>query len=267
MLVVAPQGGLCNRLRVLLSALHALRAVPGCGGVRVCWRAERECGARFEDLFEPPAEGRMHIGGCPYWLRPVCRKNLHLPALLRTPRFGFAQRTNFHASREDIGHLLARHRRLYVSTCYPLLDYPPAIAAELRLTPALEARVEELARQFDAHTVGLHIRRTDHRQSIARSTDAAFDKAIRQTLARDPLTRFYLATDSRETKRRLTGRYGDRILTADAPLGRDSRAGVEAAAVDLFALARTARIYGSWYSSFTDMAAEIGGLEKHVITQ
>ena len=266
MLVVALQGGLCNRLRVLLSALHTLHTAPVAGGLRLCWQVSDECGARFEDIFEPLDEARMRIGPCPYWLRPVCRQNLHVPALLRAVRFD-AQYTNFHPSENDLRELLGRFRRIYVSTCYPLLDYPPALGSALHLRPALEERVERLVRQFDRHTAGLHIRRTDHRPSIARSTDEAFSAAIDRILRHEPRTRFFLATDSPETKERFTARYGDRILTAPAPLERDSRRGIEAAAVDLFALARTARLYGSWYPSFTDMAAEIGGIEKHVITQ
>ena len=273
MLVVTPQGGLCNRLRVVLSALHVLRSAPAAAPLRICWRRAEECGARFEDLFEPLDTAQIHIGECPFYLRPVTRYNLHLPALLRLTRFD-CQRKNFHASREDIFQLLCRRKqstskrnRLYISTCYPLTDYPADISTALRLRPALQARVDRLADRFDSRTIGLHIRRTDHRESIRCSTDEAFFRAIDETVARTPEANFFLATDCADTKHRLLQRYGRRIFTHDAPLSRANREGVEAATVDLFTLARTSRLYGSWYSSFTDMAAEIGGIEKHIITQ
>lgn len=50
-LTLVPLGGLCNRLRALLSARslvdhdHELR-------VRVVWDANRDCAARYGDLFE-----------------------------------------------------------------------------------------------------------------------------------------------------------------------------------------------------------------------
>lgn len=266
MLVVAPQGGLCNRLRVMLSALHTVRSTPEPVPLRICWRNTGECGARFESIFEPLVHPQIHIGNCPYWLRPVSRHNLHIPALLRTPYFD-CQRKNFHPSQENIFDLLRRHRNIYISTCYPLTGYPAAICSELRLRTDLQSRVESLSRQFDNHTIGLHIRRTDHSESKRRSTDQAFFQAIDETISREPSVRFFLATDCAETKNRMLQRYGDRIFVHDAPLSRTSRAGIQAAAVDLFTLARTSRLYGSWYSSFTDMAAEIGGIEKQVITQ
>ncbi|MCH5181522.1 MAG: hypothetical protein J1F06_02730 [Prevotellaceae bacterium] len=266
MLIIVPQGGLCNRLRVVLSALHVLRSAPTAAPLRICWRRADECGARFEDLFEPFSESQIHISGCPFHLRPVTRRNLHLPALWRTIDFDYQQK-NFHASCENIFELLNKWRRLYISTCYPLTDYPVNICTALRLRPALQERVDRLADRFDSHTIGLHIRRTDHRESIRRSTDKAFFRAIDETIARTPETNFFLATDCADTKHRLLQCYGRRIFTHDAPLSRDNREGVEAAAVDLFTLARTSRLYGSWYSSFTDMAAEIGSIEKNVITR
>ena len=60
MLTLVPQGGLCNRLRVVLSAVQA--KMSGAGPVRVEWGKDAECGAWFEgnDIF-----GKKNMGSKP----------------------------------------------------------------------------------------------------------------------------------------------------------------------------------------------------------
>ena len=77
-----------------------------------------------------------------------------------------------------------------------------------------------------------------------------------------PDVRFFLATDDAEIKRRLLDRFGeDRIITARMELRRDSQEGMKGAVLDLFALSRTEKIIGSYYSSYSEIAAELGGIE------
>ena len=72
-LTVVPQGGLCNRLRVALSALSAF---PDC---EVEWGRDKACYAYFDELFQP-LKGVVRLR---WWNVPQTRRNLHIPALLR----------------------------------------------------------------------------------------------------------------------------------------------------------------------------------------
>ena len=72
-LTVVPQGGLCNRLRVALSALSAF---PDC---EVEWGSDKACYAYFDELFQP-LKGVVRRR---WWNVPQTRRNLHIPALLR----------------------------------------------------------------------------------------------------------------------------------------------------------------------------------------
>lgn len=145
-LTVAVQGGLCNRLRVVLSALFFSETSQS--KVRLVWSKNQECFAHFEELFEPLQSEAFCIIPGQWWLTPVTRFNLHLPALLRLPFFD-GQQKNFDP-------------RLYLSTGYSLLDYPPAIAQRLRPVYALQQRIDAIVSRFTPHTIGIHIRRTDN---------------------------------------------------------------------------------------------------------
>ena len=81
-LTVVPQGGLCNRLRVMLSALSLSRRNDDLY-VRVEWAKNAECLAEFGELFEPFSDSHFSITPRRWWHVPSMRSNLHLPTLWR----------------------------------------------------------------------------------------------------------------------------------------------------------------------------------------
>ena len=266
-LVVVAQGGLCNRLRVVLSVLAFARG-RGDVACEVVWNATRECRARFDELFEPVEAPSFCIREGRWAERPVTRANLHLPGLLRSLAFD-ARRKNYRLDAADgLQKLTDGHRRVYVSTCYQLGAYAAAELAALRLRLSLQQRVEQLCAAFGERTVGVHIRRTDHRVAIEASPVAAFLTAMDRELTERPDTAFFVATDDEEVKSRLCSRYAGRIMVQPiAENRRDSLAGMESAVVDLWTLARTQKILGSYWSSFTDTAAELGHVPLEIIRQ
>ena len=78
-----------------------------------------------------------------------------------------------------------------------------------------------------------------------------------RALKADPEANFFLATDDAALKRELIAKYGNRIITQQAPVSRSSIEGMRDAVVDLWCLASASRIIGSYWSSFTDTAAEL----------
>ena len=70
-----------------------------------------------------------------------------------------------------------------------------------------------------------------------------------------------LATDDQGVKAELTAEFGSRVITAAAAASRSSADGIRGGLADMYTLARTQRIYGSAGSSFSPMAARIGGVE------
>lgn len=225
-MTLIPIGGLCNRLRAILSVAENGESV------KVLWHANRECAAKWEELFAPMQFSNITMEACPMRHRPSLwrlrmNKYLHLPQ---------------------------------VYSGLPLREYDAALVQRIQPLPALMQRVETLAQVFTSHTIGLHIRRTDNRQAIAVSTDEAFRRRIDALIEEDPEATFFLATDDDGLRRELVSTYAPRITCQDIPAERHTLQGMQAAVVDLWTLARTGRIIGSHWSSFSSTAAEIGGI-------
>jgi len=265
-LTVVPQGGLCNRLRVILSALYLSRGMRE-GFVCVEWAENRECSARFSDLFEPFEEEFFRVQPLQWKNIPPMRRNLHVQELLR--RFFYdRQFVNYSYLQEPdlLTASLQKAAKVYVSTCYEIAPFPSSLFRTLRLQRELESEVEELTAGFGDHMVGVHIRRTDNKQSRSVSTDDDFRKAMTREIEAQPGTLFFLATDDLELKMALQEEFPGRILRQHiADVRRDTLGGMRQAVVDLFCLSRTHKILGSYYSSFSETAAEIGNLPLEVV--
>ena len=168
----------------------------------------------------------------------------------------------------DAGQWLAGHSRAYITTCYPFHPSPTSLYAALfRPVEAIERLVRTYTERFSAHTVGIHIRRTDNAMSIAHSPLSLFIQAMERELEAHPDTTFFVASDSEADKHTLRTHFGPRILTSSAPADRNSKAGMQQGAVDLFTLSRTDKIFGSCYSSFSEVAAMLRSIPYHRIQQ
>jgi len=257
-LIVVPVGGLCNRLRVVLSALHLHGELDR--PVRIEWASEAECRAHFDDLFLPIDRARFRVTHRRWWNRPAARGNGYIPALWRTLLYGRQctyYRPGLHG---DVPALVRGGKRVYLSSCFALCDYPPALTGVLRPRPDLQARIDRLTSTFPPHIVGVHVRRTDHAVAMSRSTPEKFRRAMEEEIRRAPDVRFYLSTDDEQLKRDWLAAWPRRIITRPGAASRDTLTGMREAVVDLWGLAATRKVLGSFYSSFSGTAAEIGGI-------
>ena len=145
-------------------------------------------------------------------------------------------------------------------------DFPDELYRQL-FQPVKEVmnEVNHFRDQFSDHTIGLHIRRTDHQQSIANSPDYLFFEKVEQEIACHADTKVFLATDNNEVKAAFCERFGDRVLFPKEEARRDSISGIRGGLVDMYTLAVTGKIYGSAGSTFSPMAAKIGGCEIEVL--
>lgn len=257
-LTVSAQGGLCNRLRVLLGALaiSEQEKIP----TKLVWRPDWQCDAYFDELFEPVDSRWLEIVEGNFFDRPSSHKELYLPQILRLPFYG-RQIKLYHPERHgDLVEIVKRNRRVYINTGYHIHNYTSEHIARLRPRSELQEQIEATVANFPENVIGVHVRRTDNQWSTAVSTDEAFVEAMN----RYPEAKFYVATDDEAVKWRLREAFKDRIFTRETDARRDNASSLGEAVVDLFCLSRTRRIIGSFWSSFTDMAAEIGGIPLEV---
>jgi hypothetical protein len=285
LVAVRPLGGLCNRLRVI-SSFQVLAHYTG-RELRVCWRPssgfsdedlselfenefERVDASEFDELCEdalclhdaitPGSEGERIWHGDP-------------GAGMRDVLDADAQPVIAYRGLFALDGLVGRAAATKLPASFPA-DY----LAELRTwRPAAPLRrvVDELAVDFDHHTVGVHARRGDAvmhdrlGRYFRQSSDAEFFARMDRILRDDSSTTFFLATDSAETEARFRERYGSGLRTHSgkrfvASLPAQPKENQRDAVIDLFTLARTGRVLGTCYSSFSRVAADLGDVPLEV---
>ena len=110
--------------------------------------------------------------------------------------------------------------------------------------------------------VGVHIRRTDNKKAIQFSPSNDF-WAVMSKYPDD--THFYVSSDSEEERREAERRFPGRILKGAQLGSRNSPIGCYNAMVDLYCLSRCSQLIGSYYSSFSEIAAGLGGIPLMVV--
>lgn len=116
------------------------------------------------------------------------------------------------------------------------------------------------------NTIGLHIRRTDHLKSIETSTDEKIIQLIDSLIMENPNCNFFLSTDCNKTKQNLLKRYKNGItVNQNLTYERNNKKSIQYAVLDLFCISKTERIHGSFFSTFSQVAADIGNIENIVI--
>ena len=234
---------------------------------RIVWQALWDCRAWFDELFEP-TDLISIVRPTPFF-RLGIRRNLYIPRLPRLPRLlcGYCERMlEYHIPDEEFCCLAEQHEKLYVITCYSHYPYPVETMRSLfRPLPHLQERIGEVTSRFTERSLGVHIRRTDNTRSIENSPLSAFRAAIDKEIDEGRADLIYLATDSEDVKHYMRSAYGSRVIYATSKAERGTLSGMEDAVVELWTLAQAGRIFGSYWSSFSDTAAELFGRPLHIV--
>lgn len=262
MITIRPSSGLCNRLRAIASGIRLAREcheqlridwyycpikrwAPALGMAIPYWR-----------LFDEPNEFKVvnHL-----------RVKYELPWDKRRYRSGdadiFAEKHSEEFVKKCLSGCNDTVKRFW--TCfnfYPCNDY-----SWLRPREKICKMVDEGSRDFGSDTLGVHIRRTDNSWSIGNSPLRLFTEKIEQEIELNKSVKIFLATDSEETKQELLQRYGKNIITRFNVSPRYTLRGEVDGLVDLLLLSRTKKVYGSFTSSFSDLAAQIGQIPIEIL--
>ena len=130
-----------------------------------------------------------------------------------------------------------------------------------------QKKIDEINANFENfRKIGVHIRRTDNEWAIKNSPEELFFDAISKEIAHDNNCKIYLATDDNSLKKVFKDRFSEKVITNDnCVIERTSIEGMRQGVVDLFLLATSNIIYGSFWSSFSEEAAKIGKCELKII--
>lgn len=249
LLVVEALGGLCNRLRALVTGAEWAREHER--RYAVVWRTGGYFEARMEDLITnrfpqiPPLVGRglAMLGG---GYTEDTRLGSHLRCRLLVTRTG--------------NQLLHRNGEMIHEG--PLLR---------TLTPSLPVRqrVQSLG-SWTAPVVGVMIRAHPlaHQKTREASPPSWFYRRMHEMRTADPGVRFFLSTDLPSVSSEVHARFPD-VLELPKPAPYNSRDALQDSMADLYLLSGCTYILGSYWSSFSECARGLaghGGYETSVDT-
>ncbi|MGN8799317.1 hypothetical protein ACTNCH_02550 [Candidatus Merdisoma sp. HCP28S3_D10] len=224
----------------------------------ILWYLNPELNCTFEDLFLPLHEPDITLIN----IRSLKDPRKLYYQLSASQRFGNEDILNnkTDGTLNDAFYQTLK-KRVYIFTWehfYPSKDY--SLYAP---TAALRERIDAFTKDFAPRCVGVHIRRTDNAVSMGKSTTDQFIALMEQELLTHPETRFFLATDDQSEEDLLRSRFPGKIISNQSrTIDRNSVAGMHDALLDLYCLAASDKIIGSYWSSFTDTAADMRGIEK-----
>jgi hypothetical protein len=284
-LIVRPRGGLGNRMQVITSfqilAKYSGRSFELCWGPSQSW-SDEDLGDLFEndfprvplDEFESYSDDGLDLHNAGRIVTHAKRNTWEwregsgMHQVFDLAAFPVVTYSGYHRS---IWHLRDRAARARLFPNFEA-DYQ-ATLKEWSPVPSIRAEVERLSASFGPHTVGVHIRRgdawdypsTSPASRVRLSTDAAFMARMDAELEAEPHTNFFLATDSAATEKRFRERYGEAVMVNHdkrfvPSVPQQPKDNQRDAVIDMFALARTQKILANNYSTFSPMAAKIGGI-------
>jgi hypothetical protein len=273
MIYIETTGGLANRMRALASGISISKELDT---ELVCiWVENSELNASFEQIFEKikGVDFRTKSKKLSY-LKFSNQANLYKRILAKIINkliginFYLKEKDILKLSSEDrrefIINAVKKHKRVYLKTC----EQYGSIDNELKyFKPIKEINelINTVSWKFSLNTIGVHIRRSDHTVSIQNSPTSLFIEKIAQNIRLNSDVNFFLSTDDPGVEQELKALFGDKIICFEKVLSRDSLIGIQHALVDMYCLSKCSMIYGSYWSSFSALAAQLTQIKLEIL--
>lgn len=261
---LVPLSGLGNRMRAIASSIAVVKkySVP----MDIYWHREPGFNAPFLSLFE-----KITLPGISfhdYSIKDLFRYNIprklnfHLPEFLRksnqeifiSNECGFLEDKILNSGAGEI--ILATGGEQ--TEFYSIRDLFSPVQE-------IENIIESVGRDFPEKTVGCHIRRTDNDLSVKISSNDKFYKVLDELFISDDSVKVFLCSDDVELKEKFRNKYGDKIITYKSVIDRNKKTGIRDAVIEMFLLSQTNYILGSYWSSFSEVSAVLGGKELKIV--
>jgi len=282
-LLVIPLAGLGNRMRVLSSCIQLAKRENRI--LWVVWPVNSDLGCDITDIFESIG---MEYSVPPKWIRYLLVNFYRTGAIKRFYRFYklFSQLffSNSIFDRDIIDDASANPLKavkwnseascILVATClafheqdtgsdvatYLKNEVNRELFKSFRFTDYLINEVNREYGKMGKPYIGIHVRRTDHADIIKNNPYESYLDKINKFLLEDPDQKFFLATDSDETKKYFLNKYFDKFYTVGYKLGRSDLEGIYGGVIELLLLANSKKIICSIISSYSNTAVLIGDI-------
>jgi hypothetical protein len=267
--IIRPSAGLTNRLRAIESGLSLAKELKL--PVEINWLIDAQMVAKFEDLFVLPKDLFSISYSAKYsYIKSSFFKNPLKRFISKA--ISKCQGIPISFSEIDVVNLVwtqrinlleaCKNKTSYFYTCQRFFPFHYNYSW-VDPVPVIQEKLNVIHLQFQRKkVVGIHIRRSDHEVSINQSPDELFINAIENELIVEPKTIFFLATDSKETEQLFINKYGnEKIVVNKKKFGRESVEATQDSVVDLFALSFCSKLYCSYWSSFSETASILSGVQ------
>lgn len=257
-LFLVPSGGICNRLRCIIGASKLANMQNR--KLIIFWLMKPELNARFDSLFNT----------IPYKVFNFYPDSFKYRCFRK---FIFSFFTPISITDKDLIKSNKRmddkwieeveNKNIFLHTCYSVIQ--DTDFSMFHITNNLK---EKIKINLKEKPIGIHIRRTDNKQSILFSPTHLFLEKIENEITNNPKQKFFLATDDIEEENLIKTQYPNNILTyKKRSLDRNKPEGIEDAVIDLYILSQCKYILASYYSSFSDIASYWGNIQKIVMKE
>ncbi len=275
MIILEARAGLGNRMYSIASTYYLAR-VSG-QKLTVLWDIDDSLGARADALFRLPEDIQIiYTTGLSLKRAPL----RHIKSMRFKQKYKLAASTvmtsvsilTLMRYADGLSYLIdlaGRPEDLYIESYYCFLPQEDDQSPYFRIFTPSDTVMQKAMPVFDnlrPDTVGLHIRRTDHADAIARGPLKAFINRIDRCLQNAPSSTFYLATDDPDTQRQLLAAYpAQMIVNPSTQFTRKSSDGIIDAYIDILCLSKCAKIIGSYGSSFSQIASKLRHIPLEIV--
>ncbi len=270
-IILYPKGGLANRMRTIDSAVNLFDGRSD--KLRIYWIRNNGLNCNFQHIFKQisfikDSNSSSHFLDIFFYLRRrfgIFRQALKL--LKKIHLFEIFSETDNEALSVFAQNKIPRYCFLIIrsySSFYPREKFNSEL---FYLQPEVEERVKRETEKFDENTIGVHIRRTDNIKSISNSPLESFEVRMLSEVDKCPKTTFYIASDDQAIKNYFMNHstLKDKVILSKGCLNRNTKEGIIQAAIEMYALAKSKKILGSYWSSFSGIAARLGNIKLEVV--
>ena len=272
MITLEPIGGLANRMRAIASAIWLMKESNQ--ELEVIWNLNEDLNCSFDVLFNRILNVSIIVKREKhYYVHHTNHPEFYkrIKAYFRNRLLGInycVKEIDFYnllpKSKLPLDKIAKKNKNIYITTSQEFGDnhneFKVFIPSEL-----IQQIIDKQVSKFNKNTIGIHIRRADNINSITRSPIELFISKIEEELHKNSNVNFFLAIDDKEIEQQLLNRFESKIIVYQKVLNRNLEKGIIDAVVDMYCLSNTKYIYGSYWSSFSDIAARVGNIELKVL--
>ena len=266
-IVVRANGGLGNRMRVLAACLALCQKLGR--EIEVLWINNYELNCDYENLFLP-LEGIVvtNMNYIPKWNKIGLK--LRANSIKKTYedfdiQLADKEIVELYAIQSDLLKRIKNAKTVYIDTCEHFYGDHSFLSLLLPTPHVLQEVYRRMEEMNTDNYYGVHIRRGDNEMSKLQSPTMEFIEKLTKLEKNHTNLYFYLSTDDKGEARILQKMMGEKLYWFAAGQNRAKPRDIASALVDLLMLSKSKRILGSYWSSFSEIAAQYSGVPLEVI--